>query len=35
MSKIVKLAVKKYKLENFAFIVLDLYPDVVNKENNK
>ena len=34
-SKIIKLAVKKYKLENFAFIILDLYPDVINKENNK
>ena len=34
-SKIVKLAVKKYDLKNFAFIVLDLYPDVVTKENNK
>jgi hypothetical protein len=34
-SKIVKLAVKKYGLENFAFIVLDLYPNIVTKENNK
>lgn len=34
-SKIVKLAVQKYKLENFAFLVLDLYPNVVTKENNK
>ena len=34
-SKIVKLAVKKYNLENFAFIVLDLYPNIVTKENNK
>lgn len=34
-SKIVKLAVKKYDLQNFAFIVLDLYPDVITKENNK
>jgi group I intron endonuclease len=34
-SKIVKLAVKKYKLENFAFIILELYPNVVTKENNK
>lgn len=34
-SKIVKLAVKKYDLENFAFIVLELYPDVITKENNK
>ncbi len=34
-SKIVKLAVKKYGLVNFAFIVLELYPNIVTKENNK
>ena len=34
-SKIVKLAVNKYKLENFAFIILELYPNIVNKENNR
>lgn len=34
-SKIVKLAVKKYDLENFAFMILELYPNVVNKESNK
>lgn len=34
-SKIVKLAVKKYDLTNFAFIVLDLYPNIVTQENNK
>jgi group I intron endonuclease len=34
-SKIVKLAVIKYGLENFAFIILDLYPNIVTKENNK
>jgi len=34
-SKIVKLAVKKYNLENFAFIILELYPDIITKENNK
>jgi group I intron endonuclease len=34
-SKIVKLAVKKYKLENFSFIILELYPKIVTKENNK
>jgi hypothetical protein len=28
-SKIVKLAVKKYDLKNFAFIILDLYPNIV------
>lgn len=35
MSKILKLAIKKYDLKNFAFILLDLYPNVVTKENNK
>ena len=34
-SKIVKLAIKKYRLRNFAFVILDLYPNVVTKENNK
>jgi group I intron endonuclease len=34
-SKIVKLAIKKYDLKNFAFIVLDLYPNIVTKENNQ
>jgi group I intron endonuclease len=34
-SKIVKLAVQKYKLENFIFVLLELYPNVVTKENNK
>jgi group I intron endonuclease len=34
-SKIVKSAVKKYGLSNFAFIILDLYPNIVTKENNK
>ena len=34
-SKIVKLAIKKYNLENFAFLVLELYPHVITKENNK
>jgi len=34
-NKIVKLAVKKYGLNNFAFIILDLFPYIVNKENNK
>ncbi len=34
-SKIVKLAVIKYKLSNFAFLVLELFPDIINKENNK
>ena len=34
-SKIVKLAVKKYDIKNFAFIILELYPEIVTKENNK
>jgi group I intron endonuclease len=34
-SKIVKLAVRKYKLPNFAFVILDLFPEIVTKENNK
>jgi group I intron endonuclease len=34
-SKIVKNAVKKYNISAFAFIVLELFPEVVNKENNK
>ena len=34
-SKIVKNAVKKYNISSFAFIVLELFPEIVNKENNK
>jgi group I intron endonuclease len=34
-SKILKLAVKKYDLKNFAFLVLELYPNMVTQENNK
>lgn len=34
-SKIVKLAVKKYDIVNFAFIVLELFPEEVNIKNNK
>lgn len=34
-SKIVKLAVKKYGLANFAFIILELFPEEVNVKNNK
>ena len=34
-SKIVKAAVKKYKTDNFAFIILDIFTEIVNKENNK
>nr|YP_010714083.1 GIY-YIG homing endonuclease [Fuscoporia gilva]WDD39646.1 GIY-YIG homing endonuclease [Fuscoporia gilva] len=34
-SKVVKFAVRKYKLSNFAFLILELFPEIVNKENNK
>lgn len=34
-SKVIKNAVKKYKLSSFAFMVLELFPDIINKENNK
>lgn len=34
-SKIVKNAVKKYGISSFAFIVLELFPEIINKENNK
>lgn len=34
-SKVVKNAVKKYKISSFAFLVLELFPEKVNKENNK
>lgn len=34
-SKVVKNAVKKYGLSWFAFIILELFPERVKKENNK
>lgn len=34
-SKVVKNAVKKNGISFFAFIVLELFPETVNKENNK
>jgi group I intron endonuclease len=34
-SKILKHAVKKYKMDNFAFLIIELFPEIVNKENNK
>lgn len=34
-SKVVKNAVKKYGITSFAFLVLELFPEIVNKENNK
>jgi len=34
-SKIVKLAIKKYNLSNFAFLVLEIFPEIVTQLNNK
>jgi group I intron endonuclease len=34
-SKILKLAVRKYKLENFVYILIEIFPEKVTKENNK
>ena len=34
-SKILKHAVRKYKIDNFAFLILELFPEIVNKDNNK
>lgn len=34
-SKVVKNAVRKHGVSFFAFIVLELFPEIVNKENNK
>lgn len=34
-SKVIKHAVKKYNLSNFAFLILELFPEIVNKVNNK
>lgn len=34
-SKVVKNALRKYSIDNFSFIVLELFPKQVNKENNK
>jgi group I intron endonuclease len=34
-SKILKHAVKKYNLSNFTFLILELFNEIVNKENNK
>jgi group I intron endonuclease len=34
-SKILKNAVRKYNISNFAFLILELFPEIVNKENNK
>lgn len=34
-SKVVKNAVKKYGISSFVFMVLELFPEIVTKENNK
>jgi len=34
-SKIVKNAVRKYKISEFAFLILELFPEIVDKKNNK
>jgi group I intron endonuclease len=34
-NKIVKLAIKKYNLSNFAFLVLEIFPEIVTQLNNK
>lgn len=34
-SKVVKNAVRKYKLSEFAFLILELYPEIVTASNNK
>jgi group I intron endonuclease len=34
-SKILKNAVKKDNISSFAFIILELYPEMITKENNK
>lgn len=34
-SKVVKNAVRKYKISEFAFLILELFPEIVTKENNK
>src|SRR5258706_6904881 len=34
-NKILKNAVKKYKLLNFSFLILEIFPEIVTKENNK
>lgn len=34
-NKIVKLAIKKYNLSNFAFLVLEIFPDIVTQNTNK
>jgi group I intron endonuclease len=33
-SKVLKFVIRKYKISKFAFIILELFPKVVTKENN-
>ena len=34
-SKVLKNAVRKYKISEFAFLVLELFPDLITQENNR
>jgi len=34
-SKVLKNAVRKYSISNFTFLILELFPEIINKENNK
>lgn len=34
-SKLVERSVKKYGLDNFVYCILEYYPDIINKVNNK
>jgi group I intron endonuclease len=34
-SKVLKNAIKKYNISNFSFLILEFFPEIVNKENNK
>jgi group I intron endonuclease len=34
-SKVIKNAVKKYGISSFSFIILELFADIITKENNK
>ena len=34
-SKLIKNSVLKYALPNFAFIILEFYPEIINRTNNK
>jgi len=34
-SKVIKNAVRKYKISEFAFLVIEIFPEIVTQENNK